>query len=144
MHFYEVCDLDAILDQMVLDKERPLLSLHFAQLLEHSFFPSSTSAGGSAGPAQITRCIKFIEMNESAALVFYSNLYRVVENVGRVVKFSAILSTIAFESSTSSGSSNVAGGEKKAASGKATKRSRPQAADTEEVCCWQYLVCCNY
>lgn len=132
MHFYEVCDLDAILDQMVLDKDRPLLSLHFTQLLEQSFFPSSTSAGGSAGPAQITRCLKFLEMNESAALVFYANLYRVVDNVGRVVKFSAILSTLALDPNSSNG--NAASNDNKKA-GKATKRARPQSEAEEVNCC---------
>ena len=124
MHFYEVCDLDAILDQMVLDKDSLPLSLHFTQLLEHSFFPS-TSAGGSAGPAQIPRCIKFLEMNESAALVFYSNLYRVVDNIGRVVKFSAMISNMVLDVGA-----NNAVNEKKA--GKASKRSRQQP-DAEEV-----------
>lgn len=118
MHFYEVCDLDAILDQMVADQELPVPSYLYTQLLLNSFFPSGS-------PAQISRCLKFLEMNESAAILFYANLPRVVDNVGRVAKFVAILSTISLEKSV--------GGNGTDKKGSKSKRSRQDQNDIPEV-----------
>eukprot|EP01034_Spumella_vulgaris_P024878 gene24878-31267_t len=130
MSVHEILSSDTLVAQLAVDANHPQVCFALTELLASTFFPSTattTSEGESSssiGPAQVRRCVEFVNRSQHAAEVFYAHLYKHVP-VGRLVKFVVIISSLLFNSDKQSVNKGVKVGRAKA--GKSSKRSRESA-----------------
>ena len=97
MHFYEIVSVDHLLERLAEDHHRPHVCKVMTQLLINSFYPQHDNGDDNDASQhqqieyeQISRCIKFIEMNPRAAEAFYSTLHGHI-SIGCIAKLITML-----------------------------------------------------
>lgn len=99
MHFYEIVEVEHLLERLAEDRNRPNVCKVMTELLLNSFYPQNTSTTtGELESEQLSRCMKFIEKNPRAAEAFYSNLHHFIP-IGYVAKLITMVFTILISTS---------------------------------------------
>lgn len=110
--FYDIVTVDRICDQLNRDAKKPALCSEMTQLLLNSFYPRAEYQDEEENTAvidysreQIKRCLSFVHTYESAALVFYANLYKHT-SVGSAIKVCVMLWNVLISQNSSADAEN--------------------------------------
>lgn len=98
MHFYDIVQIEQLLQRLSEDAHRPLVCKAMTKLLLNSFYPQNDGEKGSA-IEQTRRCIKLIRENAVAAEVFYFHFHEFC-SVGNAAKLCVVLFSLFTHSST--------------------------------------------
>lgn len=97
--FYDIVSVDNLCAQLSADANKPAICSAMTELLLNSFYPraspaerelNSQAATVEYGTEQVKRCLQFVQNHESAALVFYANLFKHT-SVGSAMKLCVML-----------------------------------------------------
>ena len=115
--FYEIVTVENLCAQLSMDAGRPAICSAMTELLLNSFYPRASPAERELnadastmdyGSEQIKRCLQFVQSHESAALVFYANLFKHT-SVGSAMKLAVMLWKLLIASKTPPGQSTDEG-----------------------------------